>query len=324
MYKDKKIGVVVPAYNEEKLIYRVMDTMPEFVDVIIVIDDASKDQTVKIVEEYINKSERNIILLKHEENKGVGAAIISGYKKSIELDLDAVGVMAGDAQMDPDELVFLLEPIVDDRAEYVKGNRLVYGEAWKKIPKIRYIGNAFLSLMTKITSGYWHVADSQTGYTVINVNVLKHIDLDAVYKRYGYPNDLLTRLNIENARVMDYPIKPIYNIGEKSGIKIYKVIPLLSLLLLNLFFVRLLQKYIIRDFHPLVFFYLLGLVLFPFGVGLGALFVYKFFNGYISVASIVISVFLLIVSLQSILFAMWFDMDYNRNNCIFQNKGFRK
>lgn len=320
MYKNKKIGVVVPAYNEEKLIKRVIDTMPEFVDMIIVVDDVSKDRTSEIVENCIKQMDRKIILVRHDENQGVGAAIVSGYKKAIEMELDAVGVMAGDAQMNPDELVFLVDPIVEDKADYVKGNRFAYGEAWKRIPKVRYLGNALLSLMTKIASGYWHIADSQTGYTVISLNMLKSLDLDAIYKRYGYPNDILVRLNIENARVMDIPIKPIYNIGEKSGIKIWKIIPLLSFLLTKLFFIRLFQKYVIRDFHPLVFFYLSGFLMFPAGLVLGSLFVYKFIGGYISIASIVISVFMLILSLQFVLFAMWFDMDYNRDLCIFYRK----
>lgn len=320
MYKNKKIGVVVPAYNEEKLVRRVIDTMPELVDVIIVVDDLSQDKTADIVEACINQTGRRIELIRHRENQGVGAAIISGYKRAIELELDAVGVMAGDAQMDPDELTVLADPIVEEKADYVKGNRFAHGEAWKKIPKIRYLGNALLSLMTKIASGYWHIADSQTGYTVISLDTLKALDLDAIYKRYGYPNDILVRLNIENNRVMDIPIKPIYNIGEKSGIKIWKVIPLLTLLLGRLFFTRLFQKYVIRDFHPLIFFYFFGFLMFPIGLALGGIFVYKFMGGYISIASIVISVFMLILSLQFVLFAMWFDMDYNRELCIFYRK----
>lgn len=316
MYKDKKIGVVVPAYNEEHLIGRVIDTMPEFVDVIIVVDDRSQDATVRIVNDYINRGGRTILLIPHQENQGVGAAISNGYKKALELGLDAVGVMAGDAQMDPDELAALVEPVIDGRADYVKGNRFAHGEAWKAIPKKRYFGNAILSLLTKIASGYWHIADSQTGYTVISGEMLAYLDLDSVYKRYGYPNDMLVRLNIEGARVMDVPIKPIYNIGEKSGINIPKLIPRLSMLLMRWFFTRLFHKYVVRDFHPLVFFYASGFCLFPLGLALAGLFVYKYSYGYVSVASIVIAVFLLIMSFQFIMFAMWFDMDYNRDLCI--------
>ena len=316
MYKNKKIGVVVPAYNVEHLIRRVIDTMPEFVDAIIVVDDRSRDRTSEVVENCIREMKREIILIQHSENQGVGAGIVTGYKKAIELGLDAIAVMAGDAQMDPDELEFLVEPVVENLADYVKGNRFAHGEAWKKIPTIRYFGNAILSLFTKIASGYWHIADSQTGYTVIGIDTLKYLELDKIYKRYGYPNDMLVRLNIENARVLDIPINPIYDIGEKSGIKIWKVIPKISLLLGRLFFTRLFQKYVIRDFHILVLFYLFAMMLVPIGLGLGGLFVVKFMRGYVSIASIVISISLLLSAMQLFLFAMWFDMDYNRELCI--------
>ncbi len=174
--------------------------------------------------------------------------------------------MAGDAQMDPRDLPGLLNPIADGEVDYSKGNRLFTGKAWRVIPKSRYFGNAILSFLTKIASGYWHVADSQSGYGAIALQVLKTIDLETIYKRYGMPNDLLVKLNVYHFRVRDVPIHPIYGIGEKSGLKIYKVVFTLSFLLLRLFFWRLKEKYVIRDFHPLVLFYLLGFVLTPIGV----------------------------------------------------------
>lgn len=319
MYKGMKIGVVIPAYNEALLIKQVISTVPDFVDVIIVVDDRSKDATIQIVESCVAGVRRQIILIKHSENRGVGAAIVSGYKKAIELDLFAVAVMAGDGQMNPNELASLVDPVVENLADYAKGNRLAHGQAWERIPKVRYFGNAVLSLLTKIASGYWHVVDSQTGYTVVRVDMLRMLPLDAIYKRYGCPNDILVRLNIENARVMDVPIEPVYGIGEKSDIQLWKVSPRISLLLVKLFFIRLFQKYVIRDFHPLVFFYLASCLTLPIGLFLGFLFIYKFSYGYISVASIVISVFLIIVSIQFVLFGMWFDMDYNRRICVFSN-----
>ena len=137
------------------------------------------------------------------------------------------------------------------------------------IPRYRYLGNALLSLLTKIASGYWHVADSQSGYTAVSLEYLELLDLDRLYPRYGFPNDLLVHLNVWNARVRDFPSKPIYGVGERSGIRLRKVVPTISWLLYKAFWWRLWQKYVIRDFHPLVFFYVLGGFMSLIGLGLG-------------------------------------------------------
>ncbi|MCG6910932.1 MAG: glycosyltransferase family 2 protein, partial [Deltaproteobacteria bacterium] len=257
MYKDKSICVVVPAYNEGTQIGNVIDTMPDFVDHIVVVDDLSRDDTVQEVERYQERLEK-LALIKHEVNQGVGGAIASGYIYARDKGFEVTVVMAGDGQMNPDDLPAVLEPVVSGKADYSKGNRLFTGEAYQKIPRVRYFGNAFLSLFTKIASGYWHIADSQSGYTAINLRALKAIDWDAMYKRYGQPNDLLVRLNVAEMRVVDIPVDPVYNIGEKSGIKIKKVIFTISWQLVKMFLWRMKEKYIIRDFHPLIFFYFLG------------------------------------------------------------------
>ncbi len=197
MLAEKKIAVVVPAYNEEKLIGQVLETMPPFVDLVIVVDDCSRDNTVAHVQQTVatGRSTYQLILHRHERNQGVGAAITSGYRIAVAEGADAVAVMAGDAQMDPAELEDVVGPIVRDEADYVKGNRLFTGEAWDQIPHYRYLGNAFLSLLTKIASGYWHVADSQTGYTAISRRALEVLPLNKLYRRYGYPNHILVMLN---------------------------------------------------------------------------------------------------------------------------------
>ena len=215
--------------------------------------------------------------------------------------------------MDPDDLPALLDPVVDGFVDYSKGNRLISGDAWKKIPHIRYMGNSMLSLLTKIASGYWHIADSQTGYTAANLKVLQTIDLDGIYKRYGMPNDMLVKLNIYNFRVCDVEIKPIYGIGEESGIRPIRMIPKLAWLLARLFLYRMIQKYVIRDFHPLVFFYLSGITMFFIGLIFGLyLFFYRIFIAPVEATSTIMAVFLFITGIQSLFFAMWFDMDYNK------------
>lgn len=177
MYKGKKILVVVPAYNEEKLIAGVLKTIPEWVDAIVVVDDASKDRTSEIVNSLKEKDSR-IALIVHSENKGVGASIADGYKWALKNGYDVAVVMAGDGQMDPADLPSILDPVVSGEVDYSKGNRFFTGEAYQKMPKIRYFGNAVLSLLTKIASGYWHIADSQSGYTAINKKALQLIDWD--------------------------------------------------------------------------------------------------------------------------------------------------
>ncbi len=313
MYKNKSIAVVVPAYNEETQIGRVIETMPDYVDKIVIIDDKSLDNTIKIVEEY-GKGNDKIILVCHERNLGVGGAIASGYKWARDHEFDVAVVMAGDGQMSPRDLPVIIDPIVEGKADYSKGNRLFTGEAYKRIPKVRYFGNAVLSLLTKISSGYWHVADSQSGFTAINKEALSTIDWDKMYKGYGQPNDLLVRLNVSDYRAIDVHIRPVYNIGERSGIKLKKVVFTISWLLLKLFLWRIKEKYIIRDFHPLVFFYLLGFLL----LGLSCFFflqlVYLWIKmGYAPLLSAIAWMFSFATGLQTTFFAMWFDMEYNKD-----------
>ena len=313
MIRDKRIGVVVPAYNEESLIGRVIETMPDIVDRIIVVDDHSSDETCERVRSYLPSSEGRLELICHEKNRGVGAAITTGYLAAAEEGIDVIAVMAGDAQMDPDDLVRVLDPVVDGEADYVKGNRLFTGKAWELIPKYRYLGNAFLSLMTKIVSGCWHVADSQTGYSAISLAAVRLLPMEKLYPRYGYPNHLLVMLNAYNLRVQDVPVRPIYNIGERSGIRLWKVIPLLSWLLTKCFFWRLKEKYVIRDFHPLVFFYAMGLILLPTGFIFGSYLVLsRFTAGPVAATSALFATFLTISGLQALFFAMLFDMEYDR------------
>ncbi|MBN1997990.1 glycosyltransferase family 2 protein [candidate division KSB1 bacterium] len=311
MYKNKKNCVVVPAYNESTQINRVLESMPEFVDKIVVVNDNSKDNTAKIVQEY--DSDR-VVLINHDINQGVGGAIASGYKWARDNDYDVAIVMAGDGQMDPGDLPAVLDPVVENRADYSKGNRLFTGEAFKKIPKIRYFGNSLLSFFTKIASGYWHIADSQSGYTAINLKALRTIDWDAMYKRYGQPNDLLVRLNVYDFRVCDVKIKPVYGIGEISGIKLRKVIFTIGWLLLKRFFWRLAQKYVIRDFHPLVFFYIFGIGLLGLSLPLFLRFMYFLFTvGRIPSINFLSWMLCMIMGFQFVFFAMWFDMERNRD-----------
>lgn len=313
MIQDQRIAVVVPCYNEATQIQRVLDTMPAEVDRVYVIDDASQDKTVQIVQEYLPKDSR-VHLIVHEKNLGVGGSIATGYKQALTEGMDIAVVMAGDGQMDPVDFPAIVEPVLNGGYDYAKGNRLFNGEAWEMIPRVRYLGNAMLSLLTKIASGYWHIADSQSGYTAICRRALEAINWDQMYKRYGQPNDLLVRLNIAEMRVTDVPIRPVYGIGERSGIRPLRMIPKLSWLITRLFFYRLLHKYVIQDFHPLLFFYALAFLLLPPGLLFGLYLIgLRLFIGPIAETSALFAAFLTIMGLQFLLFAMLFDLENNRH-----------
>ncbi len=312
-HKEIRLAVVIPAYNEEKLIGKVLSTLPGFVDYIVVVDDYSKDKTSDIVKKF-QQTDSRIILIRHQKNQGVGGATSTGYQKAFELRVDVTVVINGDAQMDPKDMINLVKPVGSGEVDYCKGNRLFRGESWKMIPHYRYLGNACLSLLTKIASGYWHIADSQSGYTAISLAALKTLDLKSIYKKYGVPNDLLIKLNIYNFKVRDIPIKPIYGQGEKSNIKLWKVIPTISWLLIKGFFRRLWRKYVINDFHPLVFFYFLAFSLLTLSIPLLVRLVYIWvIAGFVPRTTVLALMFSIITGLQFLLFAMWFDMEYNKN-----------
>jgi glycosyltransferase involved in cell wall biosynthesis len=311
MLDGKRVAVVVPAFDEERLVGETVRGIPAFVDRVFVVDDASRDGTSKQVEAV---GDPRVQLLRHERNRGVGAAIATGYRRALEEGIDVTCVMAADNQMDPGELADLAGPVARAEVEYAKANRLVTGEAWNVIPRTRYLGNAVLSLLTKIASGYWHVADSQAGYTAISLAALAKLDLDRLYPRYGFPNDVLVHLNVQNARVADVPSRPIYDIGERSGIRLRSVVPRISWLLLKAFWWRMGQKYVIRDFHPLVFFYSFGVVMTLAGFLLGVVeVVLRILGNEITTPTIVLVAVLLIAGLQMTLFAMWFDMEANKD-----------
>ena len=311
MVEGKRVAVVVPAFEEELLVADTIRGIPDFVDLIVVVDDRSSDQTVERARE---TGDPRLEVIVHDRNQGVGGAIATGYARCRELGVDVTCVMAADNQMDPDELATIVGPVARGEADYVKANRLVSGEAWQLIPRSRYLGNAILSLLTKIASGYWHVADSQAGYTALSLGALRRLDLERLYRRYGFPNDMLVHLNVQNARVRDVPSRPIYGVGERSGIKIYRVAPRIAWLLFKGFWWRMKEKYVIRDFHPLVFFYALGTLMTVVGFVLGLIVTISRvgWGNDITTATIVLVALLLVSGTQFTLFAMWFDQEANK------------
>ncbi|WP_306058676.1 glycosyltransferase family 2 protein [Natronococcus wangiae] len=291
MYSGRTIGVVVPAYDEEEFVGEVIETVPEFVDRIYAVDDRSTDGTWDEINRHAARANgevratgsergaivanggsalgRRVVPIRHAENRGVGGAIKTGYRQALEDGIDVAAVMAGDGQMDPDHLPSLLDPIVDGEADYAKGNRLVNGDHRGGMPRFRLFGNALLTLLTKVASGYWRTMDPQNGYTAVSSRALEAVDVASMYEDYGYPNDLLVRLNANELRVADVAIPAVYG-DEESTIDYTTYVPKVSALLVRTFAWRLARRYPIGDAHPVPLFYAASALAFGGGL-LGAL-----------------------------------------------------
>jgi glycosyltransferase involved in cell wall biosynthesis len=309
-YRDKTIGVVIPAFNEELLIEDTLRSIPPYVDRIFVIDDCSKDRTAAIAGEF-SKNDPRFTCISHKVNKGVGAAIITGYKRILQEGIDIAAVMAGDNQMDPKHLPELLDPIVEGKADYTKGNRLMNVEFRTGMSAWRSFGNVILTFLTKMASGYWQLMDPQNGYTAISNRALERIDPDTIYPWYGYCNDLLTKLNVFGFKVKDVGMPARYG-NEKSKIRYGRYMFKVSWLLLKNFLWRLKMKYVWLSFHPLILFYAFGIILAPIGLFGGAYSLYfKFVLGGSIFVRGVLSLLLFIIGIQFLSFAMFFDMQAN-------------
>ncbi len=311
MFLDKTVGIVVPAYNEERLIGRTLSTMPDYVDRIFVINDGSRDRTKELILERA-KIDPRVVLIDHPQNKGLGQSLIDGYVEARNFNCDLVSVMAGDAQMSPTDLALVLEPVARGLVDYAKGNRLLHDQVTNRMPLYRFLGNSGLTLLTKFATGYWHSMDPQCGYTAIGLRALRQIPIETMIKGYGYNAHILFMLNVNNFRVCDVEIEPIYG-EEQSKIKLSTYIPRVSRLLISLFLTRLVRKYALRDFHPLILFYALAffssfLVCLPLLIR----FIYLFFKvGEAPQTTLIILSFAATNALFALFFAIWLDMEEN-------------
>lgn len=362
MLHGKTIAVVVPAYNEESQIGIVIETMPDFVDRIVIVNDCSRDNTAEIVKKYIaaqkeintleipalpkdveanffnradiivaemNREEEalfhpheiyndnsvdRIVLINNLVNGKAGKALSVGYKWCRDHGIECTAVMAGDAQMDPAELESICLPVVDEKIDYVKGNRLSHKSAKRMIPPKRRFGNSVLSALTKVASGYWRVSDTQTGYTAISLHALNSLELYSLYPTYGVPNDILVKLNIANCTLREIPIKPVYAVGEQSKMKIAKVIPTVSWLLIRSYFIRMWKKYFLNDFHPIFLLHIVSILSTLIGIYFLILILWGLGTGItVSIGTYMGFIALLIMSLFTIAFTMWMDMDNNEH-----------
>jgi len=311
MYKGARIAAVVPAYNEELMIAQVIDTMPDYVDHIVIVDDCSPDDTSGAVERL---SDPRVTLIRHEVNQGVGGAIITGHKAGLALDSDVHVIMAGDAQMDPAYLPSLLDKVTDEGFGFAKANRFYSPESFYGMPRHRVFGNIVLSFMTKLTSGYWNLFDPQNGYTAVRSEVLKRLPLDRVAKRYSFENDLLTHLNILQISATDVPIPAVYG-DEVSSIKLRRVIPELVSRLTVGFWTRIWYRYVLWSFSPIALLLFLGLFLFVIGIGVSIWMVFQIAASVVATAATVMLAALpLMLGTQMLISALQLDIQATPSN----------
>ncbi len=261
-----RVAVTIPSYKVRAHVLDVIARIPPKVQRIYVVDDKCPQHSGELVEEQCRDPRVRVIF--HEENQGVGGAVGSGYRAAIEEGMDIVVKVDGDGQMDPALIPHFTRPIERGRADYTKGNRFYRPESLKGMPPIRLFGNAALSFINKLSTGYWSIMDPTNGYTAIHTSVLREMPLHKLEKRYFFETDMLYHLNTMRAVVHDVPMDAVYA-DEESSLKVSKVLPEFIVKHVNRFFKRYVYLYLLRDFNIGSLYSLLGVVLCGLGVVFG-------------------------------------------------------
>ncbi len=261
-----RIHVVIPAYKVEKQILELLPRIGPEVETIWVIDDACPNQSGQLVKK--QSKDKRVKVLVHEINKGVGGAVITGYRAAIDAGADVIVKIDGDGQMFPEDLPKLVRPILLGEADYTKGNRFDSLDQLYLMPRVRILGNAVLSLWSKLSSGYWSITDPTNGYTAIHRAALERIDLDKLSERYFFESDVLFRLNLAASVVEDVPLPARYA-DEKSNLRISKVLWEFPWKHLRNQLKRVFYRYYLREFSIASFELPIGLGLLLFGSWFG-------------------------------------------------------
>ncbi len=264
-----KIAVCIPAYKVKNHIVETVRSIPNTIEAIYVVDDCCPEQSGQHLKSELQ--DPRVKVLFHEVNRGVGGAMITAYKEFLKDDKASVAVkMDGDGQMDPDLIQGLVQPILEKKADYTKGNRFFQIGGLAKMPKIRLFGNSMLSLINKFVNGHWHVMDPTNGFTAIHIDTLRTVELDKIDQRYFFESDMLFRLGIIKARVLDMAMKAKYE-DEESSLSISRVLFSFPPKYINRFFKRIFYCYFLRDFNAGTIQLVTGIILFLFGVIFGGL-----------------------------------------------------
>lgn len=261
-----KIAVAVPCYKVRDHVLDVLRSIPDCVHVIYAVDDACPDSSGKWIEE--RNTDPRVKVLYNPQNLGVGGAVITAYRQALADGADVVVKIDGDGQMNPRLLPMFIRPIVEGRADYTKGNRFFRLESLKDMPKMRLFGNAALSFITKVSSGYWNIMDPTNGYTAIHAALIRELPLDKVATRYFFETDMLFRLNTIRAVVRDIPMDAVYG-DEESNLRIGRVLPEFAGKHLSRLWRRYGYNYWLRDFNIGSIYSALGALLFAGGASFG-------------------------------------------------------
>ena len=266
-FRKYNIAAIIPCYRVEREIESVLCTVPRYIKHIIVVDDASPDSTTELVTASAKKDKR-ISLIRHASNLGVGGAMVTGYRKALELEAQIIVKMDGDGQMDVDHLPELLRPLIDGQADYTKGNRFRDFKSLQKMPLIRRVGNMGLAFLSKAATGYWTLFDPTNGFNAIRSEVLAQLSLEGIDHSYYFETSMLAHLYLLGAVVKDVPMPARYQ-GEVSNLLVHRVLFEFPLKLLTTFFRRLVLKNFIYDFSMASIYLLTGLPLLLFGLIFG-------------------------------------------------------
>jgi dolichol-phosphate mannosyltransferase len=266
-FQKYKIAVIIPAYKVEREIEAVLASVPDYIQVVIVVNDASPDSTAGIVAKIAAKDKR-ILLLNHAHNQGVGGAMVTGFMKALELQAQVIVKLDGDGQMNPDFIPPLIAPLIQGKAAYTKGNRFHDFQSLRKMPLVRHIGNVCLSFLAKAATGYWNCFDPTNGFIAIRGDMLSQLPLAKIDHGFFFETSMLSNLYLENAYILDIPIPALYG-QEKSNLSIYRTLIQFPAKLVFIFFRRILLKHFLYDFSMISIYLLAAIPMLLFGLIFG-------------------------------------------------------
>jgi len=302
-----RIAVIIPCYRSGDVILDVLKKIPDSVSDIYCVDDSCPEKTGRMIKKY--SSDKRIDVLFHDKNQGVGGAVMTGYRAAIDGGAEIAVKIDSDGQMDPALIPRFVDPILRGQADYTKGNRFYNPEFLEGMPKIRILGNAGLSFLSKFSTGYWQIFDSTNGFTAIHINVLKLLPLDKISKDFFFESDVLFRLGTLRAVVTDIPQRAVYG-EEKSNLSVLNSLWSFSRKHLQNFFKRIIYSYFVRDFHVASIEWILGplLLLFSLIFGIGAWITSVQSGVEASAGTVMLAALPFIAGLQLILSALHFDI----------------
>jgi len=308
-FKKHSIAVVIPCFKVENHIKKVVAEIPDYVNSIILVNDASLDHTAEILEQ-LAKENPKITVVTHEKNQGVGGAMVSGFKEALNQNHEALIKIDGDGQMNVAYFNRLLMAVFDEKYHFAKGNRFSDLKMLKSMPAIRRVGNLGMSFLIKMASGYWNIFDPANGYFCIHCSVLKKLDLDRLSKRFFFESSLLIEMYYSGATIKDIPMPAIYA-DEKSNLSVWKTLFSFPPKLISAFFRRIWLRYFIYDFNIGSLYIFFGVPLFLFGIIFGIVkwIHYAFLQTGTPTGTIMISVISLVLGFQMLLSAIQYDIN---------------